>query len=155
MRVNMTLLGIIIVDSWLLCLGARGANAGLQSDFYEELATDIVFNNYDSVGLRRRASESLEGDTACHPTAGIGCHLTPTRKFKRLNTGQGTSYRVQRDCKVCKQSRSTQVCSECRDVDQTRSFLCDSSRGRVCFARHVREKHAEKQRAALRRCADP
>jgi Transposase IS4 len=144
MRVNMTLLGIIIVDSWLLCPGARGANAGLQSDLYEELATDLVFNNYDSVGLRRRASESLEGDTACHPTAGIGCHLTPTRKFKRLKTGQGTSYRVQRDCKVCKQIRSTQVCFECRDVDQTESFLCDSSRGRVFFARHVKEKHAEK-----------
>jgi hypothetical protein len=47
------------VDSWLLCLGGRGANAGLQSDFYEELATDLVSNNYDSVGLRRRASESL------------------------------------------------------------------------------------------------
>jgi hypothetical protein len=33
MRVNVTLLGIIIVDSWLFCLGARGANADLQSDF--------------------------------------------------------------------------------------------------------------------------
>jgi hypothetical protein len=92
------------VDSWLLCFGARGANAGFQSDFHKELATDLVFKHYDSVGLRRRASESREGDTAFHPTAGIGFHLTPTRKFKRLKTGQGTSYRVQLDCKVCKQT---------------------------------------------------
>jgi hypothetical protein len=63
MRVNMTHLGIVIVDSWLLCLGDRGAIAGSQSDFYEELATDLVFNKYDSVGLRRRESESLESDT--------------------------------------------------------------------------------------------
>jgi hypothetical protein len=45
MRVNMTLLGMIIVDSWLLCLRARGANAGLQSEYYEELATELIFNN--------------------------------------------------------------------------------------------------------------
>jgi hypothetical protein len=71
------------VDSWLLYLGARGTIACLQSDFYEELATDLVFNNYDIVGLGRRTSGSLESDTVCHHTAGIGCHLTPTRKFKR------------------------------------------------------------------------
>jgi hypothetical protein len=46
MRVNITLLGMIIVDSWLLCLGARGANSGLQSDFHKGLATDLVLNNY-------------------------------------------------------------------------------------------------------------
>jgi hypothetical protein len=33
MRVNTTLSGIVIVDSWLICLGACGANGGLQSNF--------------------------------------------------------------------------------------------------------------------------
>jgi hypothetical protein len=64
MRLNMTLTGMIRVDAWLLCLGARGANAGFQSDFYEEFATKLVFNNYDSVGLCRPAS------------VGIGCDVT-------------------------------------------------------------------------------
>jgi hypothetical protein len=66
MRLNVTIIGIIIVDSIFLDLGARGAIAGLQSDFYEELATELVFFNYDSVGLRRRAS------------AWNNCHLTLT-----------------------------------------------------------------------------
>jgi hypothetical protein len=54
------------VDSIFPGLGARGAISGLRSNFYEELATELVSSNYDSAGLRRRAS------------AGIGCHLTPT-----------------------------------------------------------------------------
>jgi hypothetical protein len=66
MRLNVILIGIIIVDSIFPGLGARGAIAGLRSDFYEELATELVSSNYDSAGLRRRVS------------AGIGCHLTPT-----------------------------------------------------------------------------
>jgi hypothetical protein len=44
MRLNVTLIGIIIVDSIFLGLGARGAIGGLQSDFYEELATDLVLS---------------------------------------------------------------------------------------------------------------
>jgi hypothetical protein len=44
MRLNVTLIGIIIVDSISLGLGARGAIAGLQSDFYEELATELVLS---------------------------------------------------------------------------------------------------------------
>jgi hypothetical protein len=66
MRLNVTLVGIMIVDSIFLGLAARGAIAGLQCDLYEELVTEDVSINYDSVGLRRRAS------------AGIDCHVTPT-----------------------------------------------------------------------------
>jgi hypothetical protein len=46
---------MIMGDSWLLCLGTRGDNAGLQCDFYEELAKELVLNDYYSVGLRRLA----------------------------------------------------------------------------------------------------
>jgi hypothetical protein len=41
MRWNATLIGITIVDSIFLDLGARGAIAGLQSEFYEELGTEM------------------------------------------------------------------------------------------------------------------
>jgi hypothetical protein len=47
MRLNVTLMGIIIVDSIFVVVGARSAIAGLQSDFYEELEMDLVFINYD------------------------------------------------------------------------------------------------------------
>jgi hypothetical protein len=64
MRLNVTLIGTIILDSIFLGLGSRGTIAGLQSDFYEESATELVFINYDSVGLRRRAS----AETSFHLT---------------------------------------------------------------------------------------
>jgi hypothetical protein len=66
MRLNVALTGKTIVDSIFLGIRARGAIAGLQSDFNEESATELVSISYESVGLRRRLS------------AGIGCHLTPT-----------------------------------------------------------------------------
>jgi hypothetical protein len=47
MRLNVTLIGITVVDSIFLGLGARGAIAGFQSDFCEELPTELVFIHYD------------------------------------------------------------------------------------------------------------
>jgi hypothetical protein len=44
MRLNVTLVGIIIVESIFLGLGARGAITGLQSDFYDELVTELVIS---------------------------------------------------------------------------------------------------------------
>jgi hypothetical protein len=81
MRLNMNVIGMIRVDSWLLCLGARGAIAGFQSDFYEEFATKLVFNNYDSVGL-------------CSPASvGIGCNVTwPQHGRSKYSRQQGTSF---------------------------------------------------------------
>jgi len=49
-RVNISLLGVCIVDAWLLHSGARGAAALKQSKFYENLAGDLIDNSFDSVG---------------------------------------------------------------------------------------------------------
>lgn len=46
MRVNITLLGICIMDAWLLYLWARGAAAVMsQASFYEQLASGFIDND--------------------------------------------------------------------------------------------------------------
>eukprot|EP00170_Pyropia_yezoensis_P002952 contig_12388_g2959 len=50
MRINLSLLGICIVDSWMLYGGAQGVAADLsQAQFYEDLAEQLIDNTYDSV----------------------------------------------------------------------------------------------------------
>jgi hypothetical protein len=83
MRVNLSLLGMCIVDAWLLHSGARGAaRTMLQHQFYEQLALELIENSFDNVGLRRRGAED-ETATVLVPTTGVGPHATPTKKTRR------------------------------------------------------------------------
>jgi hypothetical protein len=141
MRVNLSLIGICIVDAWLLHAGARGeARRRKQYQFYEQLALDLVDNNFDIVGLRRRFDFD-DTPNVLASTAGVGPHATPTKISKKKRTGEQVSYRVQRDCRVCKRHRTTRVCSECRNVGRPDYFVSDSSKGRACFARHYTDVH--------------
>jgi len=55
-RVNMSILGMCVVDSWILYAGARGPlGRETQAHFYEDLEADLIENRYDSTGLRDRA----------------------------------------------------------------------------------------------------
>ena len=47
-RVNMSLLGICIVDTWLAYSQAAGSRY-TQNDFYMDLAEELIDNNYDRV----------------------------------------------------------------------------------------------------------
>eukprot|EP00170_Pyropia_yezoensis_P001789 contig_7652_g1793 len=61
MRVNLSLLGICVVDAWLLYSGARGAAAALaQSQFYEDLAAQLIDNAFDTVGVRPHSAPGAE-----------------------------------------------------------------------------------------------
>jgi hypothetical protein len=142
MRVNFSLLGICFVDAWLLHSGARGCLRRMkQSEFYENLAQNLIENNYDSVGLRARyTSNDAVADIAA-PVSGFGPHTTPTKRKKSTRDGMETSYKVQKRCKVCRQ-KTTKICSQCKDDEQIEYFVCDSNRGRNCFASHVFERHS-------------
>jgi len=96
-QVNISLLGVCIVDAWLLHSGARGAAALKQSEFYENLAGDLIDNSFDSVGWRPRegvaAGEGGGGGTGAGEEAlalayGVGVHLKPTTK-RRLDQSGG------------------------------------------------------------------
>jgi hypothetical protein len=111
-RVGHSLLGMIIVDSWLLYVGARGELRSIkQREFYEALCLELIDNNFDLIGLRSRTPDDTPFQLI--PTSGAGPHATPTKERKLDNENKETSARAQRDCILCN-SRTTRVCSECR-----------------------------------------
>ena len=135
-RVGISLLGIIIVDSWLLYSGAHGGEGLTQRKFYEVLSSQLIDNFYNYIGLRPRA-ELLSDDAVASPAlSAFGPRLSPTKKRKRNN------FAAQRDCQVCK-NRSTLVCSTCREISGTEVFLCSSKKGRACFL------HLQKQEQGI------
>jgi len=143
MRVNLSLLGMCIVDSWLLYSGARGATAILtQKQFYEDLAAQLIDNTFDTVGVRARATSAAEpvGEVGAPLRYGVGIHLTPTRKRRGASAGDG-DHRAQRTCRVCKRHKSSHVCSGCRGGDDGDMFLCGPKTGRSCFDVHLRDVH--------------
>jgi hypothetical protein len=83
MRVNLSLIGICIVDAWFLHAVARGEARGMkQHQLYERLALDLVDNNFDTVGLRRRFV--FDGTpNVLAPTAEVGPHAPPTNISKK------------------------------------------------------------------------
>jgi hypothetical protein len=138
-RINHSLLGMVIVDSWLLYAGARGPLRSMkQRTFYETLALELIDNDFNSVGLRARTGVSVPDQLT--PTSGIGPHATPTKRRKRDKEGKEQASRAQRNCVICG-GRTTKVCSSCREEGRNEVFICDSSKGRVCFSSHVRAEH--------------
>ena len=63
MRVNMTLFGMIVVNSWLLYKGSMGGRQKIsQSEFYLRLADGLIDNNYDSARTRQKNKVCEEND---------------------------------------------------------------------------------------------
>jgi hypothetical protein len=127
-RVNHSLIGNVIVDSWLLYAGASGP---LQSKkhrtFYKTLSLELIVNDFDSVGLRASAGSSVPSQLT--PTSGIGPHATPTKTRKMEKTGQEKPSQAQRNC-VVRGGPTTKVCSFGRqdgrdECSGPRSYLCD------------------------------
>lgn len=133
-RVGLSILGIIIVDSWLLYKGARAGEGRVQRRYYEMLATNLIDNTYDSHGLRRRSSMCAEEEARLPAMSAFGPRLSPTKKRKK------NSFSAQRDCKVCK-NRTTFVCSTCREISGDEVFLCSAKKGRECFRKHRAQVH--------------
>ena len=139
MRVVFSLLGMVIVDAWLLHTGSRGPlQTMLQNEFYEQMALELVDNNYDAVGLRAHSSVD---DGAAVLTSGLGPHATPTKKRKRKRNGTEASARAQKDCVVCGK-RTTRVCSQCREESIEEVFICNWSKGRICFISQALSTHS-------------
>jgi hypothetical protein len=57
-RVGHSLLGMFIVDSWLLYVGARGKLRSInQRELYETLCLELIDTNFDVIGLRSRTPD--------------------------------------------------------------------------------------------------
>jgi len=133
-RVNLSFLGVCIVDAWMLHLGARGSAASLkQATFYEDLASGLIDNTFDSTGWRPRTAQAAT-DATVAPAYGVGLHLTPTTKRRVPPSAGGAAFLAQRRCRVFRTNRSTLVCFGCRDPSVGGEIsLCGPKTGRDCF----------------------
>jgi hypothetical protein len=154
-RVNLSIFGMIVVDTWLaysLCTGIGRANGReeKQKDFYTALAEELVDNQYDNVGSRRVFVEAnLDSDSPAlsrstgEPRSGLYAHLTPTKKRRKNKDGSFSSNRLQGRCLVCSK-KTTYVCSVCKDEETPHSrepWVCYTTKGKLCYANHMATCH--------------
>lgn len=136
MRVNVTMLGICIMDAWLLCREARGAAAVVsQAAFYEVLASCLIDYDFNFRALRTRASGATAAEPQETTPSGVGIHLVHTFKRRR-----GSTHLAQRNCRICQTGRSTLVRSACQAVEAD-VYLCGSRTGGSCWSTPLRDTH--------------
>lgn len=140
----MSLFGICVVDGWMLYSGAHGAAAVLtHAQFHETLAEQLIDNVYHTRGASRCGvlESYAAADETTPPLFGVSVHLTPTLKRRTGSSAKGADQRAQRDCRVCKSHRTTQVCSRCRETGDGEVYCCGPKAGHDCFEVHMRDVH--------------
>lgn len=144
MRLNLSFLGMCVVDAWMLYFGARGATATLsQRQFYEDLASQLIANSFGTIGLRERGASKSRVDAERAPLRyGVGVHLTPTLTRRHGASAARADHRAQPLCCVCKRFKSSLVCSGCRKEGEQELISCGPKSGRLCLDQHLREVHA-------------
>jgi hypothetical protein len=144
-RVNLSMLEMCIVDTYLVFKPVACNKRITKRDFYIELAHQLIGKDFDSVGLRGRqmiATESVvytEGEL----TSGVDIRMTPVKCKKRKSDGSFTTHRTQGRCGVCK-VESTSMCSECAkdaSLGDKVPFICHTTTGTLCWPTHVKTVH--------------
>ena len=148
-RANLSILGMMCVDAYKLCIGCQGSSTkGGARAFFEDLATDLIDNEYDRRSLRRRREEAVEREASLTgedlPTVDTIRHLTcptPTKRRKPNNP----AHRQQGRCMVCKKP-SSHVCRACQSnkpsADDKQYWICNKA-GKVCMSKHLSLCHTE------------
>jgi len=147
MRVNLSILSMIIVDSWMVFEQATRTNES-QKDYYSLLAEELIDNTYDFRRASRRSGRDGENlspavtEAAAQGRSGVDIHLTPTKRMRKDKNGTLTRYRRQGRCRVCKM-KTTSVCLVCEEDPnlQNESWICHSKEGRGCFSTHLTDHH--------------
>jgi hypothetical protein len=150
LRVNFSILGMHIIDTWHVWKGLGCCEDGeLENVFFEYLAEELIDNEFDTViGTRNRhrregdhsvsaSPDAVGGDGS--PKSGVGIYLTPTKKRRKSNGDQ----LAQQRCNVC-HAKTSHVCNACNDLGTNSKavFLCHSRTGRDCFAKHKTAQHS-------------
>jgi Transposase IS4 len=153
-RVNMTILGMIFVDTWKVWQQFTYANneaIETQKTFYGTLAAEMIDNTYDkvAVGRNKRQRDDVEriSPAVCRttgaPRAGVSIHLTPTKKQRKKRDGTLTVQCKQGYCCICGK-KTTHECSACEQKNDNKSgWCCHSKTGRQCFPEHIQRAHME------------
>ena len=136
LRVNFTIFGIIIVDTWLAFKGCTSGSyeRETQSPFYEFLAEELIDNTFDRIGTRRWPVLPITGviQTVESPTC-----CTPTKRKRWTRNGNETPYTFQGRCIECGH-KCTLVCSGCTPEGELKEeiFVC-----RTDFQSHIAIHH--------------
>ena len=116
----------------------------VQKEFYAELATELIDNNYDTVGSvmkRKTRSNNIEDSdddmpvitlVTGQPRCGMSAHLTPTKSRRCGRGGNVLPYSLQGRCRIC-QKKTTFQCSWCVDdpnIDDE-GWICMTKNGKL------------------------
>jgi hypothetical protein len=108
-RVNMSIFGMIIVDSWMLYKGCTGGTRLQQSAYYKALIDDLIDCPLKSMPETRQSLDATAPSAAAWAvkvgTAGRGLHLTPTKR-KGKSADRSNFRRTQRACRTCGSKKS-------------------------------------------------
>jgi Transposase IS4 len=151
-RVNITLFGMTVIDSFDLAKGCQG-NKWIfppSSAFFEALAEDLIDNTFEQRALRKRlARVAAHGRHLVQPkydgllpASKQLCGPTPTKRYKKNKP----THHEQGKCMVCKQSTMT-VCRECQDFQpdpRKKQFWICRKPGMECMGLHILDKHPDK-----------
>jgi hypothetical protein len=119
MRLNMSILGIVIVFHGWSGVAAKVLNGVQQREFYVALVEEVIDNSFDRIGRRERQCVADESEAMVNgePRSGLSAHLTPTkRKRRRRLSGEVLAGARQGKCRICGR-KSTLICSKCKDGD--------------------------------------
>ena len=144
MRVNCSVLGMCIVDSWLAFSGCKGKRCSMkQADIHMLLSEELIDNSIDTINLRMRtrtvdesgAIATVDGTSQ----SGIGAHLTPTKRRRKNKAGEEIVGRRQERLKMCKTGETTLQCSICREEkpNEPELWICTTRLGSACFPTHL------------------
>lgn len=108
--------------------------------FYDRQATQLIEKIFGVVGLRYRVITEIEIATPSKSCSGVGTHLTPTKK-KRKITGKATSYAAHNHCYACKIWTTTHICTACRDNGDKNVWLYHTGKKETLFNQLLRNVH--------------
>jgi Transposase IS4 len=144
-RVNLSIFGMIVVDSYLL---HRECTGGCYSQhvFYQLLIKDLLENGFAvDVETRSRLAEKAKKLTSlvsAGRSAGWGLHITPTKRTVEDSVSSAKKFRQSR-CRPC-DAKTIMVCSECRrdpEIGEIGAVFCNPLSGWMCYREHMDEWH--------------
>ena len=149
-RINMSLVAICIVETWLAYKLSTGTEE-TQAEFYLALAEEMIDNTYDqpnSARTKQSGYESPRQSLFHHSTgmeiSGINAHLTPTKKKRKLKNRNSTKNAKQGYCYECgrKTIWNFSQCLDDKDDPEAKDiWMCHTKTGRNCFADHTEVCH--------------
>ena len=142
-RVNLSLFGISVVDTYNVYKECSGESDEDQDMFYTLLAEELIDNTADQRTRTRQSSTGATHEEGVANVANDSPHLTPTKRKRRKSNGTQTGHSVQGACKDCGKS-TTWICSLCKSQNPEKSepWHCRNKNGtRHCFHDHTLLKH--------------